>query len=459
MSLFTDRPQARQGLSSFAASMLVHGGMVGVLVYGMLHAPLITDPALSIRFDVRHVEFHLRDQEASESGGGGFAQAIAKALHPKSRPAERRPASWRIPQLAPAAQTLVQPDLPPNLALAQETPIPTVVIWTPKKAQVKLIVPPLPQKAASADVEPSLDAPNEEMALADVSVAASDSVVPLLQLAPSTTSPVRIERPDSVQMAPVISSESTAQPTAATALSLSDLRMQQGTVTLPPANETAPSASSTTPAPGLSADSAPRGGDDHASESGVVKTVVSASGAAAVNGEASGIEAGSGSGSGTGDQPTGDHITLPKNGRFGVVVVGSSVDEEYPDLMQIWGGRVAYTVYLQVGRSKNWILQYSLPRSANIATEGGESPLDAPWPYDIVAPRLIPALLNADAMVVHGRVNSAGRFESLVIVYPARVPQGTLVLNSLAQWQFRPAKEDGDATAVEVVLVIPNEAD
>jgi hypothetical protein len=235
--------------------------------------------------------------------------------------------------------------------------------------------------------------------------------------------------------------------------------MAQGTVTLPPANETAPAASLTTLAPGLSADAAQRGEDDHASQSDVAKTEVSASGAAVAKGEALGLEAGRGNGSGAGDQPTGDHITLPKNGRFGVVVVGSSVDEEYPDLMQIWGGRVAYTVYLQVGRSKNWILQYSLLRSANIATEGGEGPLEAPWPYDIVAPHLIPALLNADAIVVHGRVNSAGRFESLAIVYPARVPQGTLVLNSLAQWQFRPAKKDGNATAVEVVLVIPNEAD
>jgi hypothetical protein len=458
MSLFTDRPQARQGPSSFAASMLVHGGMVGVLCYGMLHAPLITDPALSMRFDVRHVEFHQREQQASQSGGSGIAQAIAKALQPASRPAERRPASWRIPQLAPAKQTLVQPDLPRNLALSQETPIPTVVIWTPKRAQVKLIVPPLPQKAASADVEPSLDAPNEELTLADASVAASESVVPLPQLAPSTTSPVRIERPDSVEMAPVISSESTEQPTAATALSLSDLRMPQGTVILPPANETAPAASLTTTAPGLSEDSAQQGDDDHASESDVAKTVVSASGAAAENGAALGLEAASGNGSGKGDQPTGDHITLPKNGRFGVVVVGSSVDEEYPDLMQIWGGRVAYTVYLQVGRRKNWILQYSLLRSANVATEGGDAPLEAPWPYDIVAPHLIPALLNADAIVVHGRVNSAGRFESLAIVYPAHVPQGTLVLNSLAHWQFRPAKKDGNATTVEVVLVIPNEA-
>jgi hypothetical protein len=459
MSLFTDRPQARQVPSSFAASMLVHGGMVGVLCYGMLHAPLITDPALSMRFDVRRVELHLREQHASQPGGGAMAQAVARALHPESRPAEGQPASWRIPQMAAASQTLVQPDLPRNLALSQETPIPTVVMWTPKKAQVKLIVPPLPQKAASADVEPSLDAPNEALTLADVSVAASDMVVTLPQLAASTTSPVKTDKPDAVQMAPVISSEPAAQPTAATALSLSDLRMAQGTVTLPPANETAPGAPITTPEPGLSAGTAQHGDYDRAGESGVVKTMVSASGAAAANGEALGIEAGSGTGAGAGDQPTGDHFTLPKNGRFGVVVVGSSVDEEYPDLMQIWGGRVAYTVYLQVGRSKNWILQYSLPRSANIATEGGEAPLEAPWPYDIVTPHLIPVLLNADAMVLHGRVNSAGRFESLAIVYPARVPQGTLVLNSLAKWQFRPAKKDGNATAVEIVLVIPNEAE
>jgi len=54
-------------------------------------------------------------------------------------------------------------------------------------------------------------------------------------------------------------------------------------------------------------------------------------------------------------------ITLPKDGKFGVVVVGSSLAEEFPETVHLWTGRMAYTVYLRVGVGKNWILQYSLP--------------------------------------------------------------------------------------------------
>jgi hypothetical protein len=318
----------------------------------------------------------------------------------------------------------------------------------------------MPNEAASANVKPSLDAPNEESDLGDLSITSSDFSVPLPLLAPSTTSPVTIQGPELLQMAPSTTFDPSAEPTSAAAMSLSDLRMPLGTVTLPPVNETSPNSSPTTPAPGLSANPSEAG--DKSSEvaaEGLSDTkaaaAVDSTGTAALNGATAGTVAGAGSG----NQPAADHITLPKNGQFGVVVVGSSLEEEYPNLLQIWGGRVAYTVYLQVGRSKNWILQYSIQRFANTAAEGNVGALEAPWPYDIVAPHLYPVLLNADATVLHGMVDSAGRFESLVIVYPSRTPQGTLILQSLAKWQFRPAKQDGKATSVEVVLVIPNEPD
>jgi hypothetical protein len=464
MSLFTDRPQAGLGPSSFLVSILVHGVLSGSLAYGFIHAPLITDPALNKRFAVRHLDLHAREPVTPPSGGNAGlrtgAQLRATALQIDDPPDESPSPSWQIPQLAAALQTLVQPDLPRILKLPKETPIPTVVIWTPKKSDARKLVPPMPHEAASANVKPSLDAPNEESDLGDLNIKSSDFSVPLPLLTPSTTSPVTIQGPESLQMAPSTTFEPSAQPTSAAAMSLSDLRMPLGTVTLPPVNETSPNASPTTPAPGLSTN--PSEAEEKSSKVATeglcdAKTAAAmdSTGTAALNGATSGIVAGAGSG----NQPAADHITLPKNGQFGVVVVGSSLEEEYPNLLQIWGGRIAYTVYLQVGRSKNWILQYSLPRSANTAAEGNVGALEAPWPYDIVAPHLYPVLLIADATVLHGMVNSAGRFESLVIVYPSRTPQGTLILQSLAKWQCRPAKQDGKATSVEVVLVIPNEPD
>lgn len=424
--------------------------------YAVMHAPQIKDPALNTRYAVRHLELHVKKPATAKAGDNGKAGGGASAA--ENQPEGGGAAPWETPQFAAALQTLVQPDLPQNLALKQKLPIPTVVIWTPKKAATRKIVPPLPEKPAVAKVRAALDEPNAELELASQSMASTDKAAALELLTPGTTSPVTIDGPEPLEMAPAMASESMELPTPVATLSLSDLRMKQGTVTLPPANETLPNKLNASKVPSLTARGSQTGADGAGSGSAdgarakamnEQAEVKAQSGAAASKTDA-GNEADSGNNAGS------DHLTFPKNGRYGVVVVGSSLEDEYPELLRIWGGRIAYTVYLQVGQSKNWILQYSLPRDQD---DGGGAALDAPWPYDIVRPHLIPALLNADAMVLHGTVNRAGRFERLSIVYPAQVPQGTLVLESLAQWKFRPANRNGKDTAVEVVLVIPNEAD
>ena len=60
-------------------------------------------------------------------------------------------------------------------------------------------------------------------------------------------------------------------------------------------------------------------------------------------------------------------------------------------------------------------------------------------------------------MIVHGMVNSSGKFEQLSIVGMTGFAQERLLLSSLELWQFRPAARDGQATAVEVLLIIPRE--
>jgi hypothetical protein len=148
-------------------------------------------------------------------------------------------------------------------------------------------------------------------------------------------------------------------------------------------------------------------------------------------------------------------ITLPKDGQFGVVVVGSSLEEKFPETAELWSGRMAYTVYLHVGLAKSWILQYSLPRSAEAAAGGNIARIDAPWPYNIVRPNIPPGEINADALMVHGIVNRSGRFEELSVAFPPDFAQSQFVLDALEQWQFRPAMQDGQPAAVEILLLIP----
>jgi hypothetical protein len=137
--------------------------------------------------------------------------------------------------------------------------------------------------------------------------------------------------------------------------------------------------------------------------------------------------------------------------------VGSSPVEEYPEVQESWGGRLAYTVYLHVGLAKNWILQYSLPREAEASAGGTMVRPEAPWPYAIERPNL--EEFNADTIIIHGFVNVAGRLEQLSFVFPTDFPNPDFMLGALRRWQFRPAMQNGEPILIEVLLIIPRAAE
>jgi len=148
-------------------------------------------------------------------------------------------------------------------------------------------------------------------------------------------------------------------------------------------------------------------------------------------------------------------ITLARDGQFGAVVVGAALEDQYPELNEVWRGRMAYTVYLHVGLRRSWTLEYALPSEAEAAAAGAVAQLEAPWPFSIVRPNLDPGSIAADALMIHGYVNADGRFEDLEIAFPSGFEKADFVLKSLEQWQFRPAEADGKPQRVEVLLVIP----
>jgi hypothetical protein len=348
----------------------------------------------------------------------------------------------QIARLTPADQTLMQPDLPHNLTLPQKIPIPTVMTWIAQKTSAATIFLPLPQDATAADTRPSVDVPNAELNLADTSISSNDSAAHTTAPAPGTTSPIVVPGPDLVQLVPVTTSESEEQPTPAAVIAISDLQMREGTVNLPPANETSTAVSPSVP--DILAEHAQPGDGNPASTDANAVAI-------------KGVNAGPVQQAGPGNQPSITHITLPKKGKFGAVVVGSPLQQDYPEMVQIWGDRMAYTVYLHVGLAKSWILQYSLPRATEDTAAGSIAPLQAPWPYDITRPQFAFIDFNANALVLHGFVNKAGRFESLALVYPPQFAQAEFVLYTLQRWQFRPARQNGRTATVEVVLIAPND--
>jgi hypothetical protein len=480
ITLFSERPEQNQRPYTFLVSILVHGAAAGLVSLGILTAPKVKTPALAQRYEVRHLDLHTIKSEMERAASKAIEQARPQIKHklppPKMSAAVRPPAMRQMVQAPPGPQTLLQPDIPKPMTLTVEIPVPAVVIWDGQKTPAKTLVAPLPEKPAVANVPPLIEMPNQEQNVADIALAASDLVTKPQPILPSTTSPVVAPGPEPTPPAPLTTTEGAVQPTPTALMSASDLQMERGDVTLPPVNESAAANSSGALGAGQTKDSAPEGPaspTDKIGETGAGQSTPNAGetpdAAAATQGDEtapgqtgssptdSSQTGSSPIGSGKDNQPSAAHISLPHDGQFGAVVVGSSLEEKYPETAPLWSGRLSYTVYLHVGLARSWILQYSLSRADNAAAAGNITHIEAPWPYNIVRPNIEPGAIDADALMVHGFVNQAGRFEALSVLFPPQFAQAQFVLDALTQWQFRPATQNGQNVLVEVLLIIPDE--
>ncbi len=495
VTLFTHRFDPGPRPTSLVASILIHCVAVAIIGFVIAYKPPIakvdTQHYMARRLDLRTPDQQRRADMAGVPYPDSYPNKSAPSPGGKSlrlrQPVLRQTAHAKL-----GPQTLIQPDLLAHVTLNEEIPVPQVVIWTPSKTPVKNIVPPLPQKATAADIEPTYDAPNQEVNLANINIASSNLPTPSTIVAASTTAPVAVHQPQRVQLPPVSAAQSSAQPSPAAILSLSDLRMKDGTVTLPPVNESAASSAQGALAPGHVQDASPQGNINPAakqeqsvgqaptdkangpgsaasavkaagpgSATSAVKSNASAAGpavavipASAMSTLAQGADLSLGA---SGTRPALTQIALPKDGRFSAVVVGDSLGDIYPEAADAWSGRIAYTAYLHVGLAKSWIMQYSLPRDADASAGGTVARLDAPWPYSIVRPNLDPDSVNADALMIHGFIDPSGRFQGLRIAFPPDFPRAQFVIDALQQWQFRPAIQDGQPVRVEVLLIIPED--
>jgi hypothetical protein len=456
ITLFGEAPPTRWRPSGFLISILTHGVAMIMFYAGLKHMPKVVDP-FSERYTVRILNLHRQAPKIQLASLKGVAHPTPKAVSHMDARGGGRPApatsSRHLAQKIPALQTLVQPDLPPNLVLPEETPIPLAVMWSAENTPTLKIIPPPTQEVTNANVQPSLDPPNQELKLSDVRMSATAFMTERPLLSPSTSSPLTVRRTDAPNQVPETGSRPVTPPTEARVMSLSDLLLQEGAVPLPVINETAPSSSANSLAPERP-NSPPQDGN------GDLASTLNGTGAGEISGNQGNVIAADGPAgqNGSSSEPTVTRILLPKDGHFGVVVVGSSPVEEYPEALGAWTDRLAYTVYLHVGLARSWILQYCLPAAEEAAAAGIVTRPDAPWPYVVVRPHLASSDTNGDAIMVHGLINARGQFERLAVVFPQRFAQAQFVLGALQQWQFRPATQNGQITAVEVLLIIPRES-
>ena len=510
----------RRHPGGFAVSALVHCGLAYFIVSGS-PVSVTQKPSEEKRYSVlliRPEDFRLprRREEKAErqesparstaaslrNGAPAESQAPTEAESaPDTAPANSTPKQYRpfVPptrRVDPVKQTLVQPDVPPEVHLPRDLALPTLIVWTPALPKLrKTFVMPTPTKPVKTSVDvpaaPDLSPPNMESTIADLKLAATlPKNNPKFFRPPASTAPIKSAGPQLASSAPLILPRSVGDAPATSLLSLPDMPARSAEViAIPPANQVAasggvgPGHSNATGAAGTGSAALTGGqtGGQHSGRSsegrssegrsseGRASDDVSASGRAnGFSGSSGssdrrlpGVADGASDGIGAGVLPLSGtiKIELPKEGKFGVVVSGSSAAAPYAESVGALSGRMIYSVYLKVGLRKNWILQYCLPRSEEqkTAVRGRPDPLEAPWPYFIVRPSAISMDgANADYILIHGTLTAGGRFDKLAMVFPGEFKQKDLLMRSLEQWTFRPASRDGVAADVEVLLIIPN---
>lgn len=448
ITLFSVQAEERQRISSVAVSMAVHVATAVLVSLGVYQAKL-DKPIPATNFRVRRLDLQIPPDVLRAAKNPVEYQKAKSTPSPSSRARIEPPALREVAKVQHGPQTLIQPDVHTKVVLKEKVPVPSVAIWKPVTVPVEKIVAPLPQQAIQMQATPSLNPPNQAVNLSNLELAPSNMPSEKLHLMASTTSPLAIQSPRPTFAAPITSSLSSSPPTPATVLSVSQLAMLNGTVVLPPINETTSRVS-----PGLigsgKAESHGKPGNGHDAGSGKGSAM---GGKGAQTGPKTGEE----NGSDTGSQLTASRINVSKEGKFAAVVVGDTLSGEFPETGGVWNGRLAYTVYLHVGLSKSWILQYALPHAADAHAGGEVAKLEAPWPYTIVRPNLHPGSINADALMVHGYINQQGRFDSLSVAFPPNFAEARFVLKTLQQWEFRPATQNGQQARVEVLLIIPED--
>ncbi len=152
----------------------------------------------------------------------------------------------------------------------------------------------------------------------------------------------------------------------------------------------------------------------------------------------------------------------PANAVFDVVVVQSAADPSFAESAGVLSGQPVYTVYLQVGAPRAWVLQYCVPREAASAPQvvggavniGSPSPLKAPLPLVTLLP---PATMlpRSGYIIVHGSLDVQGQFKDLVVMRAPNAATKERIIPELVKWHFRPAVRDGAPIAVEILLAIP----
>src|SRR3984893_3253591 len=240
ITLFAEMPSARRGPSGFLVSVLVHVAVICLGYIYMKEAVRATVLITNQRYNVRLINVepqHVQAMRARGSGGGtpDLSAALVHTADPGGQPAS--PLIREVVRPVHAAQPLLQPDLPPDLLLTKQVPLPRVMIWSPGSTPAVTITPPPPLVVNTPISRPSLESPNNQLRIADLKISPKAFGPSTLTLPTSTTAPLVVKRASQPMQMPAIASSLMGPATPARVISLSAVQLERGTIALPALNE------------------------------------------------------------------------------------------------------------------------------------------------------------------------------------------------------------------------------
>jgi len=379
-------------------------------------------------------------------------------------------------------QIVLQP--PDELTNTSTQRTPPILSWVSRLPDVPRIKPRLfvtpgrravPQPPPELAAPPKLDAPNQEYAHSTLNIAtAPPKPQPALPAPPAATAPVRAFKPPAETDRPHDGSYTLIEgdPVALVVLSSAPPPLDR-LVPIPPGISMAPASLEANKRDGhagtgegangrgapnrSSSGSGVRPGDSQRGGGNGASTA-SRSGTSTRKGEATtalSLDIGTGSNTLANNRAP----ASAKVSAFDVVVVQSSNADPLVQSAGLLKGKPVYSVYLNVGTAKAWILQYCLSVEgqgppANGAVQRGDLSVIAP-PYPLTTGISELELgTRPHYTLIHGFLSATGKFRDLTLVGRAN-PQMTRLLHAIENWEFRPATKDQHPVEVEALLTVP----
>jgi len=432
-----------------------------------------------------------RRAEAGLAAGSAARRARTECAAVAKAPARGGPRRrFELPPLARRAQhpqSLLQPELAPDLPLTAGVRLPEVFFWAPRsplELRAKMMVVPgfdrAPAAVARLDTPPALEAPSE---LPGLPVTLPPALQALTEAAFGAAArlPLRLPLPPTPAGELRGSTTETSSGDPVTVLSLSIVPRPLGEILLiPPASQlgVAPQGGGGPGAPGPGAERS-AGGAGGTSAAATGQTAAEENTALPRPDVAGPLPAIVGGPPATDEAPPAapsapafgailagnTRIQHPVAGVFDVVVQSADADG-LPESAGVLTGRPVYSAYLKVGGPREWLLQYCIPGgeaqtaevSESVVRLASPSALVAPYPRVTFRPPL-KARPGVPYVVVHGFLETSGRLESLRVLGLHGAEDAPSLLPVLHQWELRPATQDGQAVRVEILLAIPAEGE